>query len=155
MAPTLEVPGARLRRREVRRDLARAVPGGDDRGRHVSIHFQFAPYRLRQGDWGRRASLERWQSTPSPPGSGIPGSVREVQSITPRDLEQDWGLTEGDLNHGQLILDQILFMRPMPGWSDHRTPVDGLFLGGSGVHGGGGLSGASGRNAARAVLRSR
>jgi len=78
-----------------------------------------------------------------------------VRSITPLDLEQQWGLTEGDLNHGQLILDQALFMRPMPGWSDHRTPVDGLFLGGSGVHGGGGVSGAAGRNAARAVLRSK
>ncbi len=82
------------------------------------------------------------------------GSIREVRSITPLDLEQAWGLSEGDLNHGQLILDQALFMRPMPGWSDHRTPVDGLYLCGSGVHGGGGVSGAAGRNAAQAVLKS-
>jgi len=76
-----------------------------------------------------------------------------VRSITPPDLEQTWGLTEGDLNHGQLILDQSLFMRPMPGWSDHRTPVDGLYLCGSGTHGGGGgISGAAGRNAARLLL---
>ena len=74
--------------------------------------------------------------------------------ITPLDLEQDWGLTEGDLNHGQPILDQLFFMRPLPGWSDHRTPVDGLFLCGGGVHGGGGVSGASGRDAARAILKS-
>ena len=79
--------------------------------------------------------------------------VREIRSITPLDLEQTWGLTEGDLNHGQLILDQLFFMRPIPGWSDHRTPVDGLYLCGSGVHGGGGISGVSGRNAARRILQ--
>jgi phytoene dehydrogenase-like protein len=79
--------------------------------------------------------------------------VRAIRSVTPLDLEATWGLTEGDLNHGQLALDQMFFMRPMPGWSNHRTPVDGLYLCGSGVHGGGGVSGASGRNAARAVLR--
>jgi phytoene dehydrogenase-like protein len=75
-----------------------------------------------------------------------------VKSITPPDLEAIYGLTEGDLNHGQLILDQMFFMRPMPGWSNHRTPIDGLYLCGSGVHGGGGVSGASGRNAARVLL---
>ena len=80
-------------------------------------------------------------------------AVREVRSITPLDLEQSWGLTEGDLNHGQLILDQAFFMRPLPGWSNHRTPVDGLWLCGSGVHGGGGISGTAGRNAAREILQ--
>jgi phytoene dehydrogenase-like protein len=123
----------------------------------VSIHFQFAPYLLRQGDWDEgRAMLESLAiDTVAARFPGFRERVREVQSITPLDLERTWSLTEGDLNHGQLILDQLLFMRPMPGWSDHRTPVDGLFLCGSGVHGGGGLSGASGRNAARAVLKSR
>jgi phytoene dehydrogenase-like protein len=77
-----------------------------------------------------------------------------MQSVTPVDLEQAWGLTEGDLNHGQLILDQIFFMRPLPGWSNHRTPIDGLHLCGSGMHGGGGISGHPGRNAARAILKS-
>jgi phytoene dehydrogenase-like protein len=70
-------------------------------------------------------------------------------TITPRDLESTYGLSEGDLNHGQLILDQMFFMRPLPGWSNHKTPIDGLYLCGSGVHGGGGISGSSGRNAAR------
>jgi glycine cleavage system aminomethyltransferase T len=67
------------------------------------------------------------------------GSVLDGRIITPLDLESVYGLTEGDLNHGQLMLDQFLFMRPIPGWSDHRTPIDGLFLCGSGVHGGGGV----------------
>jgi phytoene dehydrogenase-like protein len=120
----------------------------------VSIHFQFAPYQLRNGDWReQRGSLERLAiDTVAARFPGFRERVREVQSITPLDLEQAWALTEGDLNHGQLILDQLFFMRPMPGWSDHRTPIDGLYLCGSGVHGGGGVSGVGGRNAARVVL---
>jgi phytoene dehydrogenase-like protein len=124
-------------------------------GSIVSIHFQFAPYRLRDGEWSTaRASLEQCAiDSLAAHAPGLRHSIREVCSITPLDLEQQWGLTEGDLSHGQLILDQVLFMRPMPGWSDHRTPVDGLYLGGSGVHGGGGISGAAGRNAARCMLK--
>lgn len=120
----------------------------------VSVHFQFAPYALRDGDWqSTRSALERLAvDTLAGCAPGLHEHVREVRSVTPLDLQRDWGLTEGDLNHGQLILDQILFMRPMPGWSDHRTPVDGLYLCGAGVHGGGGISGAAGRNAARAIL---
>ena len=124
-------------------------------GNTVAIHFQFAAYALRQGDWhdGRATLEQRAIDTLALYAPALKDSIRAVHSITPLDLEQQWGLTEGDLNHGQLILDQALFMRPMPGWSDHRTPVDGLYLCGSGVHGGGGISGASGRNAARAVLK--
>ena len=124
-------------------------------GAEVAIHFQFAPYALRLGDWGTlRPELERRAlATLAQHYPAFEGSVRAVQSVTPLDLEQAWSLTEGDLNHGQLILDQVFFMRPLPGWSDHRTPIDGLYLCGSGMHGGGGISGAAGRNAARALLR--
>jgi phytoene dehydrogenase-like protein len=73
-------------------------------------------------------------------------SIKDTKTITPKDMEETYGLTEGDLNHGQLMLDQFLFMRPMPGWSNHKTPIDNLYLCGSGVHGGGGVSGAAGRN---------
>ena len=125
-------------------------------GPTVSIHYQFAPYHLRGGEWpGTRATLEtRAIETLARHYPALAGSVQSLHAITPADLEQTWGLTEGDLNHGQMILDQVLFMRPMPGWSDHRTPVDGLLLCGSGVHGGGGISGAAGRNAARRLLGS-
>ena len=125
-------------------------------GNVVSIHFQFAPYALRQGDWqSSRETVERLAvQTLTERFPAFGSHVREIRSITPLDLEQTWGLTEGDMNHGQLILDQLFFMRPIPGWSDHRTPIDGLFLCGSGVHGGGGISGVSGRNAARRVLQS-
>jgi phytoene dehydrogenase-like protein len=124
-------------------------------GRVVSIHFQFAPYSLRNSDWeSSRSTIERLAlDTIASRYPGLRDRIREVRSITPLDLERTWGLTEGDINHGQLILDQLLFMRPIPGWSDHRTPVDGLYLCGSGVHGGGGISGVAGRNAARRVLQ--
>jgi phytoene dehydrogenase-like protein len=124
-------------------------------GAVVSLHFQFAPYALRESAWGQeRAALERCAvETAASVLPRLDSSIREIRSLTPLDIEETYGLTEGDLNHGQLILDQIFFMRPMPGWSNHTTPVDGLFLCGNGVHGGGGLSGAGGRNAARAVLK--
>ncbi len=124
-------------------------------GSVVSIHFQFAPYNLRESEWSQeRAVLERVAvEAASSAFPQLKASIRETKSFTPLDLENIYGLTEGDLNHGQLILDQMFFMRPMPGWSTHKTPIDNLYLCGNGVHGGGGLSGASGRNAAKAVLK--
>lgn len=126
-------------------------------GNIVSIHFQSAPYALRNASWeDRRGHVEQLAvATLSEHFPALKASIRQVESILPTDLETTWGLTEGDLNHGQLILDQFFFMRPIPGWSNHRTPIDNLWLCGSGVHGGGGISGASGRNAARAVLAAR
>jgi phytoene dehydrogenase-like protein len=126
-------------------------------GSTVAIHFQFAPFRLRSGDWQemRTAVESRAIETFAAQYPALRNSVREVRSITPLDLQQQWGLAEGDLNHGQLILDQLFFMRPLPGWSNHRTPIDGLYLCGSGVHGGGGISGSAGRNAAQVLLRTR
>jgi phytoene dehydrogenase-like protein len=121
----------------------------------VSIHFQFAPYKLRDSEWSQeRAVLERIAvDTAAEALPQLKTSIREIKSLTPLDIEKTYGLTEGDLNHGQLLLDQMFFMRPMPGWSMHKTPIDNLYLCGAGVHGGGGISGASGRNAAAAVLK--
>jgi len=85
----------------------------------------------------------------------LKSQISNLKIISPLDLEQTYGLTEGDLNHGQLMLDQFLFMRPIPGWSNHKTPIDHLYLCGSGVHGGGGVSGVSGRNVAKAVLKNK
>jgi phytoene dehydrogenase-like protein len=127
-------------------------------GAEVTVHCQFAPYALREGAWdvAARAALER--AAVASLAERFPSfgdSVIGVRSATPLDLERTWGLTEGDLNHGQLILDQLLLLRPLPGWSAHRTPVDGLLLCGSGCHGGGGMSGVPGRNAARVLQRGR
>ncbi len=120
-------------------------------GRVVSIHFQFAPYALKRGSWASESKkIEKAAiDTLTQFAPGLRASIIGRRLITPPELERTYGLTEGDLNHGQLMLDQFLFMRPMPGWSNHRTPIDGLYLCGSGVHGGGGVSGVPGRNLAK------
>jgi phytoene dehydrogenase-like protein len=114
----------------------------------VSIHFQFAPYTLKTGNWNdQRAHIEDLAiNALAEYFPHLKSTIVNRKSITPLDLEQTYGLTEGDINHGQLMLDQFLFMRPIPGWSNHRTPIDNLYLCGSGAHGGGGVSGAAGRN---------
>jgi phytoene dehydrogenase-like protein len=119
----------------------------------VSIHFQFAPYQLKNSDWQvEGAKVEKLAiDTLAEYFPNLKSSIVNRKLITPLDLEQTYGLTEGDINHGQLMLDQFLFMRPIPGWSNHKTPIDNLYLCGSGVHGGGGVSGAAGRNVVRAL----
>ena len=130
-------------------------------GNVVSIHFQFAPYHLKNSDWNPSTSFRTGAEsekiekiaidTLAEYFSNLKSSIKNVKTITPQDLETTYGLTEGDINHGQLMLDQFLFMRPMPGWSNHKTPIDNLYLCGSGVHGGGGVSGASGRNVVKVL----
>jgi phytoene dehydrogenase-like protein len=119
----------------------------------VSIHFQFAPYQLKNSSWQVEGSkVEKLAiDTLAEYFPNLKSSIVKTKTITPKDLEETYGLTEGDINHGQLMLDQFLFMRPMPGWSNHKTPIDNLYLCGSGVHGGGGVSGASGRNVAKVL----
>jgi phytoene dehydrogenase-like protein len=122
-------------------------------GNVVSIHFQFAPYALKNGDWkSEGAKVEKLAiDTLAEYFPNLKSSIVNRKTITPKDLEDIYGLTEGDLNHGQPMLDQFLFMRPIPGWSNHKTPIDGLYLCGSGVHGGGGVSGAAGRNVVKVL----
>jgi phytoene dehydrogenase-like protein len=131
-------------------------------GNLVSIHFQYAPYQLKSSEWKvERENVKKLAinslSEHFPNLSSLtlaPGASAGVSNshvITPQDLETTYRLTEGDINHGQLMLDQFLFMRPMPGWSNHKTPIDNLYLCGSGVHGGGGISGAAGRNVVRVL----
>jgi phytoene dehydrogenase-like protein len=126
-------------------------------GRHVmSIEVQYAPYHLREGEWNdtaRDALGDRVLDTLAAYAPDLPGTVLHRQVLTPRDLEDVFALTEGHAYHGELTLDQILFMRPVPGWSRYRTPIHGLYLCGSGTHPGGGIAGGSGANAARAILK--
>jgi phytoene dehydrogenase-like protein len=121
----------------------------------ISIHFQFASYALKTGNWGLdEKKVENLAiETLAEYFPNLQSLISNSKTITPLDLESTYSLTEGDLNHGQIMLDQFLFMRPIPGWSNHKTPIDGLYLCGSGVHAGGGVSGASGRNAAKMVLK--
>ncbi|MDP1545241.1 MAG: NAD(P)/FAD-dependent oxidoreductase [Anaerolineales bacterium] len=122
-------------------------------GSTVSIHFQFAPYALKSGKWNVESGTVEKLALDSLAEyfPNLKSSIVNRKLITPKDLEETYGLTEGDLNHGQLLLDQFLFMRPIPGWSNHKTPIDNLYLCGSGVHGGGGVSGASGRNVVKVL----
>ena len=85
----------------------------------------------------------------------VGGSVVHHHLWTPSDYEREIGLPEGSLHHGEMALDQLFFMRPVPGWAHYKTPIDGLYFGGAGAHPGGGITGAPGRNAAHALLKHR
>ena len=128
-------------------------------GKHVmSIEVQYAPYALRDGSWDDRARDalgDRVVETLATFAPDLPGAILHRQVLTPRDLEESYALTEGHTYHGELALDQILFMRPVAGWSRYRTPVEGLFLCGPGTHPGGGIAGLAGANAAREILKGR
>jgi phytoene dehydrogenase-like protein len=124
----------------------------------VTVQVQYAPYHLRPGGWDDRARSQVSDlvvETLSAYAPNVHGSVVGRHVTTPKDLEDRYGLTEGHAYHGELTLDQILFMRPVAGWARYRTPVEGLYLCGAGTHPGGGLAGAAGRNAARELLKER
>jgi len=125
-------------------------------GQHVmSICAQFAPYRLRNGDWnGQRDALgDVVVEKLSEYAPGLPDLILHRQVITPQDLEDTYSLTGGHIFHGELALDQLFTMRPLLGWAQYRTPLRGLYLCGNGTHPGTGLTGACGRNAAREIVK--
>ncbi len=122
----------------------------------MSVHMQYAPRRLRSGEWdvaGRESLGDRVMATLEEYAPGISRMVVGKQVLTPLDLETEYSLPEGNVYHGELTLDQILFMRPVAGSSRYATPVPGLFLCGSGSHPGGGIAGGAGFLAAREVLK--
>jgi phytoene dehydrogenase-like protein len=129
-------------------------------GRHVmSIFVQYAPYNLAEGaaDWPnqREAFGDAVIDTLCEYMPNLKRRILHRQVLTPLDLEQIYGLTEGNIFHGELSLEQLAFLRPMAGWSRYRTPVDGLWMCASGTHPGGGIMGAPGALCARAMLAAR
>jgi len=127
------------------------------RGKHVlSACVQFVPYRLAGGRAWPIAKAEilsnvmRALDTYAP---GIESLVEHAQVLSPIDLEETYGLTGGHISHGEQSLDQLFTMRPVLGWSRYQTPIPGLYLCGAGTHPGGGITGGSGQNAARAILK--
>lgn len=128
-------------------------------GKHVlSAHVQYAPCRLRDSAWddAARAALgDRVIDTLQRHIPGLTALVRKRVVFTPADLEREFGLPEGHAYHGEMALDQVMFMRPVPACGHYRSPVKGLYVCGPGAHPGGGTAGAAGANAARAVLASR
>ena len=125
-------------------------------GRHVmSVYVQYAPYKLKNSDWeSQRAVLgETVVKTLSQYAPDLPHLILRHQIITPYDLEDVYGLTGGHIFHGELAMDQFFTMRPLLDWARYRTPIRNLFLCGSGTHPGAGLTGGSGANAARQILK--
>jgi phytoene dehydrogenase-like protein len=125
-------------------------------GKHILTCFvQYVPYHLREGNWDDKRELlgDRVIKKVAEYAPNVPGAIVARQVLTPLDLERTYGLTEGNIFHGDLRLEQLFFMRPVAGWSQYRTPVDGLYLCGAGAHPGGGVTGAPGRNAAHQALR--
>jgi phytoene dehydrogenase-like protein len=131
-------------------------PGMAPPGKHVmSIFVQYAPYHL-NGGWtdARREQLgDAVVNTLAEYAPNIRSAILHRQVVTPADIERVVGLTEGNIFQGELSLQQMFFLRPAPAWARYQTPIAGLWQCGSGTHPGGGVMGASGRNAAQAILR--
>ncbi len=128
------------------------------RDKHIMTCFvQYVPYRLKDGTWDdRREALgDRVVEMIARHAPNVPRSILARQVLTPLDLERVYGLTEGNIFHGDLVLEQMFFMRPVPGWARYATPVRGLYLCGAGTHPGGGVTGAPGYNAAHRILKDR
>jgi len=121
--------------------------------RRLGVHVQYAPYSLVDGDWdgARRAAIGQRVIELLSPQLGA--AVVECQVLTPRELEATHGWPEGQADHAELALDQLLWMRPTPALARYRTPVDGLYLCGPALHPGAGVAGAAGAHAARLILR--
>ncbi|HXD32932.1 MAG TPA: NAD(P)/FAD-dependent oxidoreductase [Pyrinomonadaceae bacterium] len=125
-------------------------------GSHVmSIHAQFAPMKLKSGDWNSRrqefgATVVKTLAEHAP---DLKQMIVAEQVITPLDLEQVYGLSGGHIFHGEQSLDQFFTFRPLIGWSQYRTPIKGLYLCGSGTHPGGGVTGGPGANASREIAK--
>jgi phytoene dehydrogenase-like protein len=129
-------------------------------GKHVmSCFVQYAPYHLKEGADTWPARREEWGDTVVDTleelAPGLRSSILHRQVLTPWDLEKEFGLTEGNIFHGELSLEQLAFLRPVPRWARYKTPVPRLWMCASGTHPGGGVMGAPGRLAALRMLKER
>ncbi len=124
-------------------------------GKHtMSLYVQYAPYDLAEGTWdGRRDEIgANIVDTLAMFAPNIPGAIEHMEVLGPPDIERIVGITGGNIFHGEIMPDQMFQFRPVPGFADYRTPVDGLYLCGAGAWPGGAVFGAPGRNCALAVL---
>jgi phytoene dehydrogenase-like protein len=124
-------------------------------GKHVmSCFVQYAPYHLKEGSWDEKR--EEFGDTVIDTLAEYAPNLRDIilhrQVLTPLDIERKFGLSEGNIFQGELSLEQLFFLRPVPGWAQYRTPVRNLYMCGSATHPGGGIMGAPGLNAARKIL---
>ena len=127
-------------------------------GHHtLSATVQYAPYHI-DGGWegdNRSRLLDSVLATLSEYAPGLEETVVDSVLLTPVDLESRYGLPEGNLHHGEMTLDQLVYMRPIPGYARYATPIESLYLCGAGSHPGGCLTGLPGSNAARQILSGR
>ena len=129
-------------------------------GKHiVSCFVQYAPYHIKEGAdyWPKRREAfgDAVVDTLAEYCPGLKESILFRQVLTPWDMEQEFGLTEGNIFHGELTAEQLLFQRPVAGWAKYRTPIKNLWMCGSGTHPGGGIMGAPGELAAKTMLKTR
>ncbi|MFN7977884.1 MAG: NAD(P)/FAD-dependent oxidoreductase [Vicinamibacterales bacterium] len=127
-------------------------------GKHVmSCFVQYAPYHLKPGDvWDdarREAFGDAVVNAIAEHAPNIRNIIRHRQVLTPLDIERTFGLSEGNIFQGELSLEQLFFLRPVPGWAQYATPIDRLYMCGSATHPGGGIMGAPGKNAAEKILK--
>jgi phytoene dehydrogenase-like protein len=128
-------------------------------GKHVAnIFLQYVPYTLSPQvapSWHsiKERYADRVMDLIEEYAPGFKGLVLHRHVLSPLDLEEQYGLTGGNIFHGEMSADQLYFLRPVPGWAKYRSPIRGLYLCGSGAHPGGGVTGAPGHNAAREILK--
>ena len=126
-------------------------------GKHVmSCFVQYAPYHLKDGVWDdrkREAFGDAVINAIAEYAPNIKDIILHRQVLTPLDIEQVFGLTEGNIFQGELTLEQLFFLRPVPGWARYATPIDRLYICGSATHPGGGIMGAPGKNAAERIVK--
>jgi phytoene dehydrogenase-like protein len=126
-------------------------------GKHVmSCFVQYAPYKLAEGTWDdqqREAFGDNVIDTISEHIPNIKKIIVGRQVLTPLDLEREFGLTQGNIFQGELSLEQLFFLRPVPGWAYYKTPVENLYMCGSATHPGGGIMAAPGRIASQVILK--
>ena len=127
------------------------------KGKHLMLAFsQYGPYELAEGSWdegGRDEYAARVLKALAEFAPSLESAVEHLEVLTPRDIEDRFGLIGGNIMQGELTPDQLFSFRPIPGHGDYRTPVAGMYLCGSGTHPGGGVMGVPGRNAASVILR--
>jgi len=127
------------------------------KGKHLMLAFsQYGPYELAEGSWdegGRDDYAARVLKALGEFAPSLESAVEHLEVLTPRDIEERFGLIGGNIMQGELTPDQLFSFRPIPGHGDYRTPVAGMYLCGSGTHPGGGVMGVPGRNAASVILR--
>jgi phytoene dehydrogenase-like protein len=127
------------------------------KGKHLMLAFsQYGPFELAEGSWdegGREDYAARVLKALGEFAPSLESAVEHLEVLTPRDIEERFGLIGGNIMQGELTPDQLFSFRPIPGHGDYRTPVAGMYLCGSGTHPGGGVMGVPGRNAASVILR--